>query len=667
MNPHLSPQLPALDAAIVRGRDALVRRQQADGSWCFELESDATITAEYILMMHFMDRIDEALQEKMARYLRATQRLDTHGGWALYVDGAPDVSCSVKAYFALKAAGDAEDAPHMARARETILGLGGAAKSNVFTRILLATFGQVPWRATPFMPIEFVLFPKWVPISMYKVAYWARTTMVPLLVLCSLKARARNPRGISVAELFVTPPDQERSYFPKAGGARRAFLALDRVVRHLEPLIPRRLRARAIRHAETWCAERMNGEDGLGGIFPPIVYAYEMMQVLGYPDDHPLRRDCEAALQKLLVTRADGSVYCQPCLSPVWDTAWSTMALEQACVVTDTPEAVRATRQRITRAYDWLAMRQVDGLDGDWIENAQPDTPPGGWAFQYANPYYPDIDDTAVVAAMLHRRGRAQQRVTGTDPYAARVARSLDWIRGLQSRNGGFAAFDADCDRLYLNAIPFADHGALLDPPTEDVSGRVLLCLGVVGQRGDRAVIRDCIAYIKRTQQPDGSWWGRWGTNYLYGTWSVLAGLALAGEAPSQPYIARALAWLRARQHADGGWGETNDSYSDPTLAGTNGGESTSNCTAWALLAQMAFGDGQSESVRRGVAYLLSVQQDDGFWWHRSHNAPGFPRIFYLKYHGYTAYFPLWALARYRRLNETAVDTAPTRIAEVAA
>ncbi|WP_405045049.1 squalene--hopene cyclase [Paraburkholderia sp.] len=662
------PFAALLDAAIVRGRDALARRQAPDGSWCFELESDATITAEYILMMHFMGKIDTVRQEKMARYLRAIQRLETHGAWDLYVDGAPDVSASVKAYFALKAAGDAPDAPHMKRAREAILKLGGAAKSNVFTRILLATFGQVPWRATPFMPIEFVLFPKWVPISLYKVAYWARTTMVPLLVLCSLKARARNPHEVSIAELFVTPPEQEREYFPRGKGVRKLFLALDRTIRHIEPLIPGALRKRAIRHAEAWCAERMNGEDGMGGIFPPIVYSYQMMDVLGYPEDHALRRDCENALEKLLVERADGSLYCQPCLSPVWDTAWSTMALEQALAVpaeeagevaggmagevrgASTP--VAQLDEQIARAYDWLATRQVDDLKGDWIENVQPDVPPGGWAFQYANPYYPDIDDSAVVAAMLHRRGRAEARKTGHDPYAARVSLALDWMRGLQSRNGGFAAFDADCDRLYLNAIPFADHGALLDPPTEDVSGRVLLCFGVTGREQERTSLARCIDYIKTTQREDGSWWGRWGTNYIYGTWSVLAGLALAGEDPTQPYIARALAWLKARQHADGGWGETNDSYIDPQLAGTNGGESASNFTAWALLAQMAFGDYESESVQRGIAYLLSVQDGDGFWWHRSHNAPGFPRIYYLKYHGYTAYFPLWALARYRRLVE---------------
>ncbi|KAF1018239.1 MAG: squalene--hopene cyclase [Burkholderia sp.] len=657
-----------LDAAILRGRDALAQRQNADGSWRFELESDATITAEYILMMHFIGKIDDVRQARMARYLREIQRLAAHGGWDLYVDGAPDVSASVKAYFALKAAGDSEDAPHMARARETILHLGGAARCNVFTRILLVTFGQVPWRATPFMPIEFVLFPKWVPISIYKVAYWARTTMVPLLVLCSLKARAKNPRGISIRELFVTAPEEERNYFARGGFIRNLFLYIDRTLCSLDALIPKALRRRAIRHAESWCAERMNGEDGMGGIFPPIVYSYQMMEVLGYAEDHPLRRACEDALEKLLVERPDGSMYCQPCLSPVWDTAWATMALEQARAVPDTREqpTVSAAQLQvgITRACDWLAGKQVTELKGDWIENAPTETPAGGWAFQYENPYYPDVDDSAVVAAMLHQRGCAMARLTGTDPYTEVVSRGLDWIRGLQSRNGGFGAFDADCDRLYLNLIPFADHGALLDPPTEDVSGRVLLCFGVTGRAEDRSALARAIEYVKRTQREDGSWWGRWGTNYIYGTWSVLAGLALAGEHCSQPYIARAIDWLCARQNADGGWGETNDSYVDPSLAGTNGGESASNFTAWALLAQMAFGEWQSESVQRGIRYLLSVQQADGFWWHRSHNAPGFPRIYYLKYHGYTAYFPLWALARYRCLSQAHVATSASPAAE---
>ncbi|WP_137927093.1 squalene--hopene cyclase [Cupriavidus sp. 2SB] len=637
-----SQAIPAadLDAALVRARDALLAQQHPDGHWCFELESDATITAEYVLMMHFVDEIDTDLQARMARYLRATQRLEGHGAWDLYLGGDVDISCSVKAYFALKAAGDSPDAPHMVRAREVILARGGAAKSNVFTRILLATFGEVPWRATPFMPVEFMLFPRWAPIHLDKVAYWARTTMVPLLVLCAMRAQARNPLGIHIQELFVTPPELEREYFPRKRGLQGAFLKLDRVVRPLEPLIPRVVRRRAIARAVKWSEERMNGEDGFGGIFPPMVYSYEMMVLMDYPEDHPMRRDCRDALKKLIVHRDDGSAYCQPCLSPVWDTAWSLMALEQA------PASERSAAA-ITRAYDWLTERQVLDQSGDWDQNATPGTRPGGWAFQYANPYYPDVDDTAVVLAMIHAHARRTNQEARFKPH---VDRAMDWSIGLQSKNGGFGAFDANCDRSYLNAIPFADHGALLDPPTEDVSGRVLLALGVTNRPQDKSVRERCIDYLRQTQQRDGSWWGRWGTNYIYGTWSVLAGLALSGVDRQQPMVRRAVEWLRAKQHHDGGWGETNDSYIDPALAGTHVFGSMADQTAWGLLGQLALGEQKSDSVRRGVEYLIRTQQADGFWMHPFHNAPGFPRIFHLKYHGYTAYFPLWALGRYRRL-----------------
>ncbi|AZG15486.1 squalene--hopene cyclase [Cupriavidus pauculus] len=655
----MTPQdIPAsdLDAALERARDALLDLQQPDGHWCFELESDATITAEYILMMHFVDEIDTALQARMARYLRALQRRDRHGAWDLYYGGDVDVSCSVKAYFALKAAGDSPDAPHMVQARDAILAHGGAAKSNVFTRILLATFGEVPWRATPFMPVEFVLFPRWAPIHMDKVAYWARTTMVPLLVLCSMRARARNPLGIHVQELFVTPPDLETEYFPRKRGLQGLFLKLDRVVRHVEPLIPRALRRKAIERAVRWSEERMNGEDGFGGIFPPMVYAYEMMVLMGYAKDHPMRRDCMDALKKLVVHRDDGVSYCQPCLSPVWDTAWSLMALEQA------PASPRSA-EAVARGYDWMTARQVLDLTGDWQHNAAPGTRPGGWAFQYENPYYPDIDDTAVVLAMLHAHG---QRTGQAERFQPHVDRALDWSIGLQSKNGGFGAFDADCDRDYLNAIPFADHGALLDPPTEDVSGRMLLAMGVTRRPQDATARDRCIGYLRDTQQPDGSWWGRWGTNYIYGTWSVLAGLALAGVDRKLPMVRKAVDWLRGKQLADGGWGETNDSYLHPELAGTHAAGSTAEHTAWALLGQLALGEHESDSVKRGVAWLVRNQGDDGFWTHPFHNAPGFPRIFHLKYHGYTAYFPLWALGRYRRLagRRPAEATRPATVPE---
>ncbi|AFC87535.1 squalene--hopene cyclase [Frateuria aurantia] len=635
-----------LTRAMEQARAALLGRQAADGHWCFELESDATITAEYILMTHFMDEIDDILQAKLARYLRATQQLDSHGGWPLYHGGDLDLSCTVKAYFALKAAGDSAEAPHMRRAREAVLERGGAAKANVFTRMLLAMFGQVPWRATPYTPVELMLFPRWAPIHVDKVAYWARTTMIPLMALCSMQARAANPRGAGIAELFVTPAEEERDYFARGGVLNRVFLALDKLGRAVDPLIPKAIRRKAIQKAADWCAERMNGEDGLGAIFPPMVNAYEMYHLLGYPADHPLMQTCRKALHKLLVFRPDGSAYCQPCVSPVWDTAWALMALQH----TGDDEV---TQSAVQRGYDWLLPRQVLELRGDWKEHCSDQVRPGGWAFQYANDYYPDIDDTAVVAGMLHSRA---QRLGDPQRYREATDRAAEWMLGLQSKNGGFAAFDADCTRYYLNSIPFADHGALLDPPTEDVTGRVLACLGLLKRPQDAEVIRRGVEYLRTTQLQDGSWWGRWGTNYVYGTWSALAGLALVGEDRQQPYIRKAIEWLYACQNADGGWGETNDSYLDPALAGQNQGVSTPNHTAWALLALIAIGEADHPAVARGIEHLLATQQADGLWHHPSHNAPGFPRVYYLKYHGYTAYFPLWALSQYRRRRSAAAS-----------
>lgn len=629
----------SLDQAIARARAALLERQQDDGHWRFELESDCTITAEYILMMHFTDEIDTVLQEKMARYLRATQVLDSHGGWPQYVDGEIDLSCTVKAYYALKAAGDSPDAPHMRTAREAVLAQGGAAKSNVFTRILLAMFEQVPWRAAPYMPVEIVLLPRWAPIHIDKMSYWARTTVVPLLVLCSLKARAVNPRRVDIRELFVTPPELEQNYFLKGGLLNRLFLGLDKLGRALDRWMPNALRQRAIRKAEEWCLPRMNGEDGLGAIFPPMVNSYEVMCLLGYPKDHPVRQTCLRSIQKLVVHLADGSAYCQPCVSPVWDTAWSTMALIHSGDDSETQNA-------ITQARDWLVQCQELECQGDWAARGNP-VAPGGWAFQYANAYYPDIDDTALVAALLHSLDRRREQ---PGKHQFNIDRAADWMLALQSKNGGFAAFDADCTFYYLNTIPFADHGALLDPPTEDVSARVAACLGLLARDQDREGLRRCVDYLRSTQSADGSWWGRWGSNYIYGTWSVMSGLALAGEDPKQPYLRKAIDWLRSRQHDDGGWGETNDSYIDPALAGTNGERSTPHTTAWAVLAQLAMGEVESDSVRRGIGFLLGCQPPEGLWTDRAHNAPGFPRVYYLKYHGYAAYFPLYALARYRYL-----------------
>jgi squalene-hopene/tetraprenyl-beta-curcumene cyclase len=620
-----------LDRALADARDALVKRQSSQGYWLFELEADCTIPAEYIMMMHFLDEIDLALEKKLAAYLRQTQA--EFGGWALYHGGDFNMSCTVKAYYALKLAGDPVDAPHMARARSIILERGGAARANVFTRIALALFGQLPWRGTPYVPVELMLLPKWFPFHLDKVAYWSRTVMVPLSILCTLRPLAKNPRRVDIRELFVTPPEAERDYFRDAirqgGMIARAFLLADRLGRFFEPLMPRRTRAKATRAAEQWMLERLNGEDGIGAIFPAMVNALEVMTILGYPKDDPRRVTAKLALQKLLVI-GPSSAYCQPCVSPVWDTGLASLAMQEA----GDPAAIAASM----RALDWLKTKQLRDEPGDWRVN-RTEVRGGGWAFQFANPHYPDLDDTAVVVWAMHQAHNA-------DDYGENVQRALDWLVGMQSKDGGFAAFDADNTYYSLNKIPFADHGAMLDPPTSDVTGRVVTVLARVGRPQDRPALARAIGYLRAEQEADGSWFGRWGTNFIYGTWSVMMGLAQAGVSGQDPMMRKAVEWLKSRQNADGGWGESNDTYarSDSTMA------STPYQTAWALLALLAAGEVGSDAVRRGVERLIRTQEATGLWSDPTFTAPGFPRVFYLKYHGYSAYFPLWALAAYRTL-----------------
>jgi squalene-hopene/tetraprenyl-beta-curcumene cyclase len=626
-----SPVRTMLDRAVDAARDALIECQNAKGYWLFELEADATIPAEYVMMMHFLDEIDEPLQRKLANHLRAHQ--SGHGGWPLYHGGDFNMSCSVKAYYALKLAGDDPQAPHMARARAAILTRGGAARANVFTRIALALFGQLPWRGVPYIPVEIMLLPRWFPFHLDKVSYWSRAVMVPLFILCTRKPVAKNPRQIGIRELFTIAPDEEHHYFRDAlkqgGMLARLFLVLDRLGRMIDPLVPARVRERATRRAEEWVLERLNGEDGLGAIFPAMVNALEAMTILGYSNDDPRRATAKRALQKLLVV-GPSSAYCQPCVSPVWDTALAALGMQETGCA---PSGAAATR-----ALDWLRSLQILDEPGDWRVN-RPNLAGGGWAFQFANGHYPDLDDTAVVAWAMHQ-------APNSGDYQASLHRALNWLVGMQSRNGGFASFDADNTHYSLNKIPFADHGALLDPPTSDVTARVATALARVGRPQDKPALQRAILFLRREQEADGSWFGRWGTNYIYGTWSVLTALAQAGLSKEDPAMRKAVEWLAKRQNADGGWGESNDSYARPGA----GGASTPFQTAWALLGLLAAGEAASDSVRRGVDHLLRTQAGDGLWSDPAFTAPGFPRVFYLKYHGYSGYFPLWALATYRTL-----------------
>jgi len=639
-----------LERAIERATEALLARQHGDGHWLFELEADATIPAEYVLLRHYLgEPVDAALEAKIAVYLRRIQ--GTHGGWPLFAEGDLDVSATVKAYFALKMIGDPIDADHMRRAREALLARGGAERANVFTRIMLALFGFIPWRAVPVMPVEIMLLPKWFPFHLDKISYWSRTVIVPLLVLMAKKPVARNAKNVRIDELFVQPP-HTLGPAPRAPQQKASwfwfFRAVDNVLRALERYFPKRTRGRAIDRAVAWVTERLNGEDGLGAIFPAMANSVMMFDALGIGDNDPRRATARQSIEKLLVRHAH-EAYCQPCVSPIWDTGLVAHTLLEV-------GGERAVAQA-RKGLDWLIPQQVLDVRGDWIAR-RPDLRPGGWAFQYANPHYPDVDDTAVVAMAMDR----MQKVSGGQDYAASLSRATEWIVGMQSQNGGWGAFDADNEYYYLNNIPFADHGALLDPPTEDVSARCLSMLAQLGddipprQAGqDNAAVDRAIAYLRRTQLADGSWYGRWGMNYIYGTWSVLCALRAAGMDRAAPEIRKAAKWLEAIQNADGGWGEDGTSYK-LDYRGYERASSTASQTAWALLGLLAAGELESAAVARGLAYLLANQGTDGFWNEPRYTATGFPRVFYLRYHGYAKFFPLWALARYRNLREPGSD-----------
>jgi squalene-hopene/tetraprenyl-beta-curcumene cyclase len=621
-----------IDGVVEDARTWLADCQAADGHWAFELEADATIPAEYIFLNHFLGTIDDEVEGKLAKYLRSIQ--ENHGGWPLYHDGDFNMSASVKAYYALKLAGADPDAPHMVRAREAILSRGGAAKANVFTRIALALFEQAPWRAVPVMRVEALLLPKFSPFHMDKVSYWSRTVMVPLLVLAVLKPKAANPRGVHIRELFVTPPERERNYLvnPTGHWLGSLMLAVDAAVRPFEGLFPKALERHAIDKAMDFVVERLNGEDGLGAIFPAMANAVMAFHSLGYSPEHPHYKIARESIDKLLVFHGDQG-YCQPCLSPVWDTGLAAHAMQEAGYGIDDSE--------LSKAADWLVERQVTDVAGDWAVKA-PGLRPGGWAFQYWNDYYPDVDDTAVVVMALHR----------ADPerYKEAIDRGAEWILGMQSANGGWGAFDIDNEHYFLQHIPFADHGALLDPPTADVSAR---CLGMLAQLGyDRShsAVSRAVEHLKAEQEADGSWFGRWGNNYVYGTWSVLCALNAVGEDMQAPYIRRAVDWLKARQSPDGGWGEDCASYWQSRRDEVK--SSTPSQTSWAVLGLMAAGEVDSVAVKGGIEYLLNSPRDGGKWREEYFNAVGFPRVFYLRYHGYSAFFPLWTLARYRNLQK---------------
>jgi squalene-hopene/tetraprenyl-beta-curcumene cyclase len=530
----------------------------------------------------------------------------------------------------------------MRRAREAILAHGGAGTTNVFTRILLALFGVISWARVPIIPVEIVFLPRWFPIHLSRVSYWSRTVLVPLLVLQALKPRARNPRGVRIDELFPGASPRARRWSRSTHQSRTrfaVFAAIDAALWLVEPLIPKGTRRRAIEKAVAFVTERLNGEDGLGAIFPAMANTVMMFVALGYPRDHPHLVLARKAIDRLLVVNSE-EAYCQPCVSPVWDT----VLVSQSLLEVGGGQARAAVRDGLV----WLEARQVLDTVGDWADQ-RPHVRPGGWAFQYANPHYPDLDDTAVVVMAMDQFAR--RRVFPGEPdFREAIRCGREWVLGLQSANGGWGAFDADNTSEYLNHIPFADHGALLDPPTADVTARCVSMTAQLGNAVDGPALAKAVEFLRRSQEDDGSWYGRWGMNYIYGTWSVLCAFNIAGVSLKAPEVQRAVAWLIAAQNDDGGWGETGDSYE---YRGYEKAPSTASQTAWALLGLMAAGEARSPAVERGVEYLLRSQGADGFWHEPQFTATGFPRVFYLRYHGYAKFFPLWALARYRNLTQS--------------
>ncbi|MBX9583377.1 MAG: squalene--hopene cyclase [Gemmataceae bacterium] len=622
--------LDEVAAAAGRGRDGLLARQRPDGHWVGELEGDTILESEFVLLLAFLGRADDPRVRPLANYLLEHQLSD--GGWANYPGGPAEVSVSVKAYFALKIAGHAADEPRMMRAADAVRRLGGAEATNSFTRFYLALLGQVPYSACPSVPAEIILLPRWFVFNIYQMSAWSRTIFVPLSVVDAYKPVTRLPEGVHVRELFLHPPEAPRwparptrAWFSWAN----FFLGVDWVIKRVEGLRLLPLRRLAVRKALAWMRERCADSDGIGAIFPPIVYHAVVLKALGVPADDPEMQWVLKQLADLELPEGD-TLRLQPCLSPVWDTALSLIAAADAGQRPDSAE--------VEAAVAWLLAKECRHA-GDWA-GAVRGVEPGGWFFEYRNAFYPDTDDTAMVLIALARSGHA-----GREGCRPAVRRAVSWLLAMQNSDGGWAAFDKDVDNPLLEKVPFADHNAMLDPSCPDITARVLEALSHYGYKQGHPAVDRAVAFVLARQEGDGPWFGRWGVNYVYGTWQVLVGLAAVGLDMTAPAIRRGVRWLKDGQNADGGWGESCRSYDDRMTAGQ--GPSTPSQTAWAVLGLVAAGEADTPEVRAGVEHLIGTQQPDGGWAEEPFTGTGFPKVFYLKYHMYPVYFPLMALARY--------------------
>jgi squalene-hopene/tetraprenyl-beta-curcumene cyclase len=616
-----------VEVSMAATRDWLLDRQNDQGYWVGELEGDTILESEYVLMMAYLGRHTEEVCVKACRYLMDQERAE--GGWAIYPGGPFDLGASVKAYYALKLIGIPITDPVMVRNREAILAAGGAHYCNSFTRFYLALLGQIGYEDTPCVPPELLAVPSWMPFSLSAMSSWTRTIVVPLSIISALKPVRTLPEVLGIPELFRHDLPRPSRRTKRLVSWENFFLTVDRGLKLVEKAIPESWRRPGVRAAHRWMLDHFENSDGLGAIFPPMVYTIIALNAMGYDSNDPTVKWAFRQLDDLVIEE-NGMVRVQPCVSPVWDTAISTIALADAELPDYHPALLRSVR--------WLLDKEVR-VPGDWAVRVK-GVEPSGWYFQFSNHFYPDIDDTAMVLLALQRTSLAD-----ADEVKAATDRGVKWMLSMQNRDGGWAAFDRDVTNQILTKIPFADHNAILDPSCADITMRVVELLGVLGYRSDHPAIARALDYLWSSQESQGCWYGRWGINYIYGTWQVLQGLAAIDFPMDHPNVQRAVNWLESVQQIDGGWGESAISYDDPTWMGR--GEPTASQTAWAVLGLISAGREHSESVRRGIKYLLDTQSTDGSWVEHSFTGTGFPRVFYLKYHLYRICFPMMAMARY--------------------
>ena len=623
----------ALDDAINRCRSALIDKQTEEGYWVGELQGDSILESEFILLKFILGQEADADLPLIANYLRGLQQED--GGWNLFPGGPPDLSGTVKAYFALKLMGDDPRSPHMSLARELVRKMGGAEKCNSFTKFYFACLGQISFDACPSIPPEIVFLPKWFYFNLYHVSAWTRTMILPLGIVTTLRPVRRLPAEMGISELYLDRAAANRLAEPLSGfprNWRELFLRVDQALKAYNQTPMQSLRDLAMKRAEQWLLEHLDGSEGLGAIFPPMVYILIVFRILGYADDHPRVVLAHKHLRDFFIKEGD-TIRIQPCMSPVWDTSLALHALAESGVTHEQEPAKHST--------DWLLSKECR-VASDWQKNC-PGVEPAGWFFEFENPHYPDVDDTAIATMCLKRAGgpRAQ----------AAVERGLAWLLAMQNSDGGWAAFDRTVDRPILEKVPFADHNAMQDPSCPDIVGRVFECLGHCGLKADHPAVRRGIAFVRKHQDADGAWWGRWGVNYVYGTWQVLTGLKAVGEDMTSDHTRKAADWLRSCQKPDGSWGETAQSYEDLSLKGK--GPSTASQTAWGAMGLMAVTGPAAKddpAICRAIRWLIDNQAADGAWDEHWYTGTGFPKVFYLKYHLYRHYFPLTALARFKRL-----------------